>query len=166
MSSELDAFLREGLDKYREAKDVVELFEREITERIQSFLDARRGNWGVLKPKKVTNNGPGTKADNGRYITAFIAGSTSSGRPVEIDLGVWWGARGASHKVIVYACFWKPSQLVTFNLQGTRNDMSTFRFEKGTILQSPVPEDLNLGRALDAQVEVLLEQLRDLEANR
>ena len=165
MNRDLDAFVKAGLNKYREARDVVELFEQEVQDRIRLALEARR-EWGVLEGRDVKDNGPGRDARYGRWITASVSGSTSGGEETEIDVGLWWNAPNALHPLIVYSQFYAPRALRSVAFSDPRDGVSVFKSGKDTILQSAVPEDLDFSRVLHMQFDMLLAQLAGLKGGK
>ena len=163
MSDALDAFLKEGFSTYAEAKAVVKTFEEEVQGRLKGALASRR-DWGILKERKIKDARPGGEANYGWWIPVYMVGSTTTGHAVDIDAGVWWQAPNAAHDPIVYASFdTKPKSLLTFDFEPTDGRITSLSQFGGTILQSPLPANLDLASALNSELDILLGLLRSLK---
>lgn len=95
-NTEMSRFLEEGLARYAGAKDAVDLFEREMQERLLRRLEEKQ-DWMHFSPLpggrgrgKSTESGV-YRDDEGTRIWATQARSGEAGGWIELSL--WWGSR-------------------------------------------------------------------------
>lgn len=111
-NDETEAFLREGMKRYADARDVVEAFEKEIQGRL---CEALRRKWVNFAARPIVQGERGrgkaissgvSSHGSGRIIWAELyAADDSNGW---IDLGLWWASPAFPDRVVAYSSRWDP----------------------------------------------------------
>lgn len=105
-TSEMEAFLREGLKRYPEARHTVETFEEEIKERLTSLLTGKT-DWLNFKPRPDDQpRAVSAKTGNGMDGCWIWASRLAHDNDDTLSLGLWWGCPRADD-LILYASYWK-----------------------------------------------------------
>jgi hypothetical protein len=105
----MEGFLREGLERYPDAREAVETFEREVQDRLLRLLE-EKDDWQNFNPKrgqrgrgKALASGAWSGA-GGRTIYAYQNSEQESDG--WIDLKLWWRSPRARDKVLICCGRW------------------------------------------------------------
>lgn len=103
-------FLRVGLERYPDACETVDYFEKSVTEAIVAAFKAKT-NWKNFRPHRGDSEGS-LQTGNGtgdRFIHAFMGGTlpnrNGDKEKVWIDLGFYWNPPRRPMRQFVAACF-------------------------------------------------------------
>ena len=103
-SNEMEAFLVEGLGRYSAAREAVDVFEREIQDRLVRRLEEQE--WRNFQPMRGERGrgkalSVGVSGDDGGRIWATQASATQGDGWMQLEL--WWGSERNREGVVV-AC--------------------------------------------------------------
>ncbi len=105
---EMNAFLREGFERYAAAKEAVTTFEGQIQERLMRVFEAKR-DWANASPRRG-ERGRGKAVHCGLWENVgrpAIWACTYEDNGKSIELGVRWG-KHESGRPLLYTTRWDP----------------------------------------------------------
>jgi hypothetical protein len=108
VTDEMTAFVREGLRRYPEVCNALEVFEREIQQRLMERLE-EKDHWDNFRPSKgERGRGKALRADaKGRADEGLrIYAMQSSGKKNDgwMQLELWWRPKGVPQHDLIAAC--------------------------------------------------------------
>jgi hypothetical protein len=107
----MEAFLREGLERYSDAREAVETFEREVQDRLLHLFE-EKDDWQNFHPKRG-QRGRGKALASGTWSgtggrTIYAYQSSEQDSDGWIDLKLWWRSPRARDRVLICCGRWDP----------------------------------------------------------
>jgi hypothetical protein len=157
-NSELDAFLAQGMKKYKKASEVMVSFYENMKTRMQQILISRE-NWGIFDRGEVKNVKSTKFWDQYPFVNAQISGKIE-GKPATIKIGINWYASDSGYP---FYGIW----FYDIAKDGYKEKLGSFQNHGNIVLNktrdglnlNPNPDDFNLERdftlLLDAFIELI-----------
>jgi len=107
-NDKLTRFVSEGLVRYGQARETIDVYEQEVKARLERLLEGKT-DWKHWRPRreslgraKALSSGVG--GSNGRWIAAWQLAAEATG--AYIDIGLWWNSPRLPDSVLLYASLW------------------------------------------------------------
>lgn len=155
MTNEVDAFIREGMLRYREATEVYYGFRTEVQNRLQAILKLRK-NWGPFRSdlKSVRSTGYG---QNYPLLNAKIDCDPNDENFI-IVIAVNWYESETSYPF--YAIWIEGSNNLAIK-SGQNSENARFEYRENAIRFIPDPEDFNMERDFNGLLDEFTQHFSD-----